>query len=181
MRYWDRMEKSHVAHCQAEEEGLSIREAERVIKSEMFLDKYPQWELGIPHGTVILHEMFLQWGQKEAECMCHWGHQSCIPEPNSKSDQSTMELVGYRMSRQEMWDVYHSVYLLWRCSGSPSCGALQRRRAIQDILSSLQAWVQRQTYSTKTESPGAHGGKRVGTEPPQSYKVALWAACQKAL
>ena len=42
------MEKSQVAHCQVEEEGLSIREAERVIKSEMFLDKYPQWELGTP-------------------------------------------------------------------------------------------------------------------------------------
>ena len=43
----------------AEEGGLSIREAERVIKSEMFLDKYPWWELGTPHRTVILHEMFL--------------------------------------------------------------------------------------------------------------------------
>ena len=85
------------------------------------------------------------------------------------------------MSRQEMWDIYHSVYLLQRCLGSPSCRASRRRRAIQDILSSLQAWVQRQTYSAKTEGPGAHGGKRVGTKPPQSYEAVLWAACQKAL
>ena len=42
-----------------EEEGLSIREAKRVVESEMFLDEYPQWELGPPHQTVILHEMFL--------------------------------------------------------------------------------------------------------------------------
>ena len=178
------MEKSHVACCWAEEEGLSIREAERVIKSEMFLDEYPWWELGTPHWTVILHEMFLhamEQGWKEAECMCCRGCQSCIPEPNPKVDQSAMELVGYQMSRQEMWDIYHSVYLLWRCPGSPSCGALRRRRAIQDILSSLQARVQRQTYSTKTEGPGAHGGKKVGTEPLQSYKAALQAVCQKAL
>ena len=53
------MEKSHMAHCQVEEEGLSIREAERVNESEMFLDEYPQWELGTPHWTVILHKMFL--------------------------------------------------------------------------------------------------------------------------
>ena len=33
----------------------------------------------------------------------------------------------------------------------------------------------------ETEGPGAHGGKRVGTKPPQSYEVALWAAHQKAL
>ena len=92
-----------------------------------------------------------------------------------------MELVGYQTSRQEMWDIYHSVYLLQRCPGSPSCRALRRRRAIQDILSSLQAWVQRQTYPVETKGPGAHGGKRVGTDPLQSYEAALWAAHQKAL
>ena len=113
--------------------------------------------------------------------MCCQGHQSCIPEPNPEVDQSAMELVGYRMSRKEMWDVYHSVYLLQRCPGSPSCGALRRRRAIQDILSSLQAQLQKQMYSAKTEGPGAHGRERVGTEPPQSYEVALLATCEKAL
>ena len=113
--------------------------------------------------------------------MCHRGRQSHIPEPNPKADQSAMELVGYQMSRKEMWDVYHNMYLLWRCPGSPSFGALRRRRAIQDILSSLQAWLQRQTYSAETEGPGAHGRERVGTKPPQSYEVVLWATCQKAL
>ena len=59
LRYGDRMEKSWVTCHHAEEEGLSIREVERVIESEMFLDEYPRWELGTPHQTVILHEMFL--------------------------------------------------------------------------------------------------------------------------
>ena len=184
LRYGNRMEKSRVTCHQVEEEGLAIREAERVIESEMFLDKYPQWELRTPHWTVILHEMFLhaaEWGQKEAECMYHWGHQSRIPEPNPEVDESAMELVGYRMSRREMWDVYHSMYLLQRCQGSPSCRPLRRRRAIQDILSSLQTWLQRWTYSAQTEGPGAHGRERVGTEPLHSYEVALWGTCQKAL
>ena len=184
LRYGNRMEKSWVAHCWAEEEGLSIREAERVIESEMFLDEYPQWELGTPHQTVILHEMFLhaaEWGWKEAECMCHWGHQSHILEPDPEADQSAMELVGYQMSRREMQDIHHSMYLLQRCPGSSSCGALTRRRAIQDILSSLQTQLQRQTSSAKTEGPGAHGRERVGTEPSQSYEGVLWAAHQKAV
>ena len=74
LEYGDRMEKSWVTHHRVEEEGLSIREAERVIESKLFLDEYPQWGLGTPHWSVILHEMFLPtagWGQKEAECMCH--------------------------------------------------------------------------------------------------------------
>ena len=53
------MEKSCMAHHRPEEEGLTIREAERVVESEMFLDEYPWWELRTPHQTVILHKMFL--------------------------------------------------------------------------------------------------------------------------
>ena len=74
LEYGNRMEKSWVTCHRVEEEGLSIREAERVIESELFLDEYPQWGLGTPHWSVILHEMFLHaagWGWKEAECMCH--------------------------------------------------------------------------------------------------------------
>ena len=43
----------------AEQEGLSFREAERVVETNLFLDEYPQWNIGSPHWSVILHEMFL--------------------------------------------------------------------------------------------------------------------------
>ena len=78
-----------------------------------------------PHQMVILHEMFLHaagWGQKEAEHMYCQGHQSSIPEPNPKADQSAMELVGYQTSRREIRNVYHSIYLLRRSPGSPLWG-----------------------------------------------------------
>ena len=126
--------------------------------------------------------MFLHatgWGWKEAECMCHCGCQSSIPEPNPKADQSAMELVGYQMSRKEIRDVCHSIYLLRRPLGSPSCGESRRRRVIQDILSSLQTWLQRQTYSTKSKDLGAHGGEWVELDPLQSYKAALWPPTRK--
>ena len=67
LEYGDRMEKSWVACCRAEEEVVSVREAERVIESKLFLDKYLRWGLGTPLWSVILHEMFLhtaQWGRK---------------------------------------------------------------------------------------------------------------------
>ena len=168
LEYGDRMEKSQVACHWAEQEGLSFREAERVIESKLFLDEYPQWGLGTPHWMVILHEMFLHTagrGQKEVEHMCHWGHQSNILEPNPEADQSAMELVGYQTSRREIRNVYHSVYLLRRSLGSPSCRESRRRRAIQDILSSLQMRLQRQTYSAEAEDLGAHGREWVGLDP----------------
>ena len=85
------------------------------------------------------------------------------------------------MSRREIRNVCHSVYLLRRSLGSPSCGESRRRRAIQDILSSLQTQLQRQTYSAEAKDLGAQGGEWVGSDPPQSYEAALWATCQKAL
>ena len=183
LKYGNRMEKSQVACHWVEEEGLSFREAERVIKSKLFLDKYPQWGLQTPHQMVILHEMFLHatgQGQKEAEHMSCLGHQSSIPEPNPKVDQSAMELVGYQTSRKEIREVYHSVYLLRRSPGSPSCGESKRKRAIQDILSSLQTRLQRWTYSAEAEDLGAHGREGVGLDPLWSYEAALLATHQKA-
>ena len=50
------------------------------------------------------------------------GHQGIVSEPDPRADLSAMELVGYQTSRQEMRDIYHSVYLLRRFPGSPSCG-----------------------------------------------------------
>ena len=85
------------------------------------------------------------------------------------------------MSRREIRNMYHSVYLLRRFLGSPSCGESRRRRAIQDILSSLQTQLQRQMYSAKAKDLGAQGGEWVGLDPLQSYKAALQATHQKAL
>ena len=68
------MERARVAHEHAKETGMSYRESERVVDSELFLDEYPRWGLGTPHWLVVLHEMFLHaagQGQKEVEHMCH--------------------------------------------------------------------------------------------------------------
>ena len=53
------MNKSQTAREQAVEVGLSVREAKWRLEVELFLDEYPRWELGAPHQSVILHEMFL--------------------------------------------------------------------------------------------------------------------------
>ena len=87
--------------------------------------------------------------------MCHQGHQGHVREPNSEEDQSALHLIGYHTSQKELRDMYHSVYLLNRAPGFPSCGEVKRRGAIQEILSSLQERLQRQTSSADAEdAPG---------------------------
>ena len=68
------MRMSQSAREQAREVGLFIREAEWRIEAKLFLNEYPRWELGAPHQSIILHEMFLhatEQGQKEAERLMH--------------------------------------------------------------------------------------------------------------
>ena len=110
--------------------------------------------------------------------MCHWGHQGHVREPNSEADQSTLHLIGYHTSQKEPRDVYHSVYLLNRVPGFPSCGEVKRRRAIQEILSSLQERLQRQTSSTVAKDAP---GNEMDSAPPLTYEVALLVAHQKVI
>ena len=80
----------------------------------------------------------------------------------------------------EIREVYHSVYLLNRSPGFPSCGEMKQRRAIQDILSSLETQQQRWTYVAKTQNLGACR-REWELDMPHSYEAALWAAHRKAL
>ena len=98
------------------------------------------------------------------------GCQGSVREPNSEADQSALHLIGYHTSQKEMRDVYHSMYLLNRAPGFPSCGEVKRRRAIQEILSSLQDRLQRQT--SLAEAGDAPGNERESA-PLQTYEAAL--------
>ena len=101
--YGDWVHRTWAAWDFAEENDTLIQEAECQIDIGLFLDEYPQWGLGTPHWTIILHEMFLhsaKRGWKEAECMVCWGHWGSMYDSDSEADQSARELVGYHTSQK---------------------------------------------------------------------------------
>ena len=53
------MNKSQTAREWAIEVGLLVREAEQRLDAKLFVNEYPRWELGAPHSSIFLHEMFL--------------------------------------------------------------------------------------------------------------------------
>ena len=119
-------------------------------------------------------------GQKEAEWMVHWGHCGSVYDHSSEANQSAMELVRYHTSQREMRDIYQSIYLLWRVPGSPPCGAQPRRRAIQDILSSLKSQLHRCGCSSTGRNLESQD-RQVESNWHDSYEEGLRAACQRAL
>ena len=183
LRYGDWVQRTWVARDFAEENNMSIHEAECQIDIWLFLDKYPRWELGTPHRAIILHKMFLHTadrGWKEAEQMVHWGHCSNVYDHGSEVDQSAMELVGYHTSWREMRDVYQSIYLLQRAPSLPPCGAQPRRKAIQDILSSLKSWLHRCGHSSTIRNLESQD-EQVAWSWCGSYEEALRVVHQRAL
>ena len=98
--------------------------------------------------------------------------------PNSEADQSALHLIGYHTSQRELRDVYHSMYLLNRALGFPSCGEVKRQRAIQEILSFL--WDRLQRWTSPSEARDAPGNERESA-PLQTYEVAVWVACWKVV
>ena len=140
LHYGGRLRKSQTTREQAKEAGLSIWEAEHQIDTDLFLDKYPWLELGTPHWSFILHKMFLhatEQGWKDVERLICWGHWGSMWRPELEADQSALELLGYQTSQKEILDICHSVYLLRRSPSLPPCVSQWRRKAIQDILSSI--------------------------------------------
>ena len=67
LTYGGRMEKTQEACCMVEQEGLSFRKAERVVETNLFLDEYPQWNIGSPHQSCYLTQDVLACGIMRAE------------------------------------------------------------------------------------------------------------------
>ena len=185
LQYGERIQKSQIATEQARETGILVREAECRIDIRLFLNEYPRLELGAPHQSVILHKMFLhaaEWGQKEAECMVHGGCWDSTSEPNLEAGQSAMKLVGYWTSCKEIWDIYHSIYLLRRPLGLSSCWDWLRRETIHDILSFLTGQLHQCGHPAVT-SRDPESKKEWLPRPNrrESYEEALKVANQRVL
>ena len=78
--------------------------------------------------------------------------------------------------------IYHSVYLLRRPLGLPSCGDQLRRRTICNILSSLTGWLHQHRYpATTREDPESEEEWLPKPNRRESYEEALRTAHQRML
>ena len=108
---------------------------------DMFLDGYIRWEVGSPHQSIILHEMFLhatEQGQKGVEWMIPWGHQHGLPKLDPQVDISAIQSVGPQTSREEFRDLYYQMYKHKRLPGSPPCWPEQMEELTANVVSSMK-------------------------------------------
>ena len=83
----------------AQEVGILVREAERCLEADVFLDKYPRWEPSGLHHLFLLQQMFAHaeaTGQKMHDCAICWGCRQPSPEWDMNMEVPAIDLVGYK-------------------------------------------------------------------------------------
>ena len=112
-----------------------MREMQCHMDVEMFLKGHAGWEVDSPHCPIILDAMLqhtTEQGQKEVECMIHWGYGHSLPKLDPKANVSAIQLVGPQTSKEEFRAQYYEMYKLWRLPESPGGAGMNRGTPFRD-------------------------------------------------
>ena len=135
-KYGCKREKSQEAKWRSAEEQKPMREMERAVDVDLFLEAQEQWAKDSPHWLVILHEMFLHAayeGQKEAEQVVCRGHHQHMPRLDPEVGIPAIQLVHPEIDREQLLELYLEVYKLHRLPSSPP-GELAILEEISSVL-----------------------------------------------
>ena len=142
VKYRSKWEKSQEAKQRSAVEQRPVRELERAMDVDLFLEIQGKWPEDSPHHLVILHEMFCHAaleGQKEVEQYIHRGCWQHMPQLNPEAGIPAIELVGPETSRDKLLEIYLEVYKLHRLPGSP----LGEPTIAQEVLTAVPDCPQR--------------------------------------
>ena len=125
----------------AQEEGIPVWEAECHLDSELFLDECPRWKSDGPQCPCILQRMFThaeEVGQKECKQTICCSHQQPVPRAEAEAKTLTIQMVGFRTTREEIQWINNEVYQQKRLLGPPLYGPEQMEALDQEIFASLE-------------------------------------------
>ena len=89
---------------------------------------------------MFAHAEMVGWKEFK-QVICH-GHWQSYPELEAKVEVSTIQLVGLKTTRDEIWELYNDVYQLRRSPGPPLHSPECTEELVQEICTSIkeQLW-----------------------------------------
>ena len=170
LHYTEKWYKLVAAKRRAQEEGISVWEAECHLDSNLFLDEYPWWRAYGPQYPCILQRMFVHAevvGQKECERSICWDCWPLVPRANTEGEAPAIQRVGFRTIREEIWVIYNEVYQMKRLLGPPPYGLKKMEALDREVCNSLeeQMWQR-------------WGSARLQKEPEGGTTGILQPSCQ---
>ena len=155
LHYTDKWNKSAAAIRQAQAEGISVWEAEQCLDADLFLDMYPWWKASGPQCPIILQGMFAHAGMagwKEYEWAIHCCCWQSYPGWDTKAEVPAIQLVGFKTTRDEIWELYNDVYQLRRSPGPPPYSPECTEELVQEIYTSLKEQLQQRWGSAQLKA-----------------------------
>ena len=135
------MEKTSAAKRLGAEKGILVREAERRLDTNLFLDEIPRWEPGGPHCPFLYQRMFTHaeaTRQKEYNCRVHWGCWQPLLERDIWVEVPAIELITHKTTWEEIMGLYHQEYQLKRNPGAQPCSEETAKEICIEILETLK-------------------------------------------
>ena len=123
MHYINKWHKMAATKKWAQEEAISVQEAECLLDSKLFLDEYPRWKADGP--PMSLHPC------RGCSYMLKWGNGKNANDPFVRAIRCQslgqmlrwkflpFQMVGFRTTREEIQEFYNEVYQLKRLLGPP--------------------------------------------------------------
>ena len=125
----------------AQETGISVRQAERCLDANVFLDECLRWAPLRTHHPFIMHEMFAHvevTGQREHDWAICLGWWQPSPKWDLGVESSTMDLISLGTPWDEISVIYNEVYQLQRLPRRSLCNGETEEQVCQEILDSIK-------------------------------------------
>ena len=182
LHYSDKWNKLAAAKKLAQAEGISVWEAEWCLNADLFLDEYPQWEASGPKTLSsykgCLYMLRWQGGGKSnglftvatGNLTLGWMLRQQVP---------TIQLVGFKTTRDEIWELYNNVYQLKRSPGPLPYGPEQTEELVQGNLhlfkrvTVAKAWHSAQPK----EEPEWGPTSTLRSEHQAEFPWRMWEGC----
>ena len=180
----------------AKEEGISVREAERQLDTNGFLDEYLRWEPCGLHHPFLIHQMFahtVATGWREYDLAIPQGWWQPSPEWNLSVKPPAIELLGPISMIGEIRGVYNEVYQLQRAPNKSPWDVEAEEKICQKILNSVKECLQHMSDHAQPEEKQRQSSVSTSRPDPQAeyqdrehatydhYKNLKEGSCKEAL
>ena len=173
LHYETCLAKTAAAKKLAQEVGISVREVERCLEADVFLDKYLRWEPGGIHHPFLLQWMFSHAeaaGQKEQDHAICWGCWQPLPKrdlsaevpPKKRFEGCTMKYISWK----ECLEQNHAMQRWWRISTKKSLTLLRNASITGRTAPSQWRNQGKDPLAPLGQTPSLNSSKR--TMPPMT-------------
>ena len=175
---------------------ISVREVDRQLDANAYLEKHQWWAHGRLHHQFLLQHMFLHataTGQRKYNHAICQGRWELSEEWDLGAELSTVELVSPESTREEIAEICHNVYQLWRLLGEMVCDKKTEVHIYQETLDSIKECLQHKQVSTLPgEEPRGSPGIVPRLDPQAKFQAQQcatyhrlrgmkWDSCEEVL